>query len=89
MTSAASTGLISVVGVLSLMSQFLLLDQSQVSEGRTKVLGYGLPLRDFSSEFEPLVVTPSNVHLSLWIFLDLRDLDSALRPLIGDVVDRE
>lgn len=36
MTSAASTGLISVVGVLFLVSQFLLLDLSQVSEGTDK-----------------------------------------------------
>lgn len=89
MTSATSTGLISVFGVLSMMSQFLLLDLLQVSEGRKKVFGHSLPLRDFSNEFEPLVVTPSNVHLSLWRFLDLRDLDSVLRLLIDDVVDRE
>lgn len=63
MTSAASTGLISVVGVLSLMSQFLLLNLSQVSEKRTKVFEHDLPLRDFSSGFEPLVVTTSNVRL--------------------------
>lgn len=89
MTSAASTGLISVVGVLPLMSQFLLLNISQVSEGRTKAFEHGLPLRDFSSGFEPLVVTTSNVRLSLWRFLDLRGLDSALRLLIDDAVDRE
>lgn len=86
---SASTGLISVVGVLFLMSQFLLLDLSQVSEGRTKVFGHGLPLRDFSNGFESLVGTPSNVRLSLWRFLDLRDLDSALRLQIDDVADRE
>lgn len=89
MTSATSTGLISVVGVLFLMSQFLLLNLTQVSELRTKICGHGLHLRDVSSEFEPLRATSSNVRLSLWRFLDLRDLDSALRQLIDDAVDRE
>lgn len=53
------------------------------------MFGYGLRLRDVSSEFEPLLATSSNVRLSLWKFLDLRDLDSALRQLIDDAVDRE
>lgn len=89
MTSAASAGLISVVGVLFLMSQFLLLDLSQVSGERSKVFGHSLRLRDVSSEFEPLLATSSNVRLSLWRFLDLRDPDFALRQLIDDAVDRE
>lgn len=89
MASTASTGLISVVGVLSLMSQFLLLDLSQVSKARTKVFRPDLLLRDFSNGFEPLVLMPSNVRLSLWRFLGLRDLDFALRLLIGDAADKE